>query len=99
MTDEFDNIYLDLLKRSLNNYLYLGRDRSFSDFEIASFYSVADQEWNIPEIARPHSLLNTQKLNALHSLMYDVIKNDVPGDFLEAGVYKGGTIIFSVGIV
>jgi hypothetical protein len=26
--------------------------------------------------------------------MYDVIRNDVPGDFIEAGIYKGGMLMF-----
>ena len=96
---ELNDLYLDLLKRALNNYLYLGDNRDFDQYEIASFYSEEGQQWNIPEAVRPHSLLNTQKLNALQSLMYDVVVNDIPGDFIEAGVYKGGTVIFMLGFL
>lgn len=88
---ELTNHYLELLKRALNNYLYLGGNIPFEQFEISDFRSPG---WTIPESSQPHSLLATVKLNALQLLMYDVICNDIQGDFIEAGIYKGGTAIF-----
>lgn len=88
---ELTNLYLELLKRALNNYLYLGGDIPFPQFEISDFRS---DGWTIPESSQPHSLLASVKLNALQLLMFDVVSNNVPGDFLEAGIYKGGTAIF-----
>ena len=96
---EVNNLYIDLLKRSINNYLYLGGNRDFDQHEVGAFYSFEKQEWNLPESSKPHSLLNVHKLNALQLLMYDVIMNKVPGDFIEAGVYQGGTIIFMLGFL
>jgi hypothetical protein len=87
---ELNNPYLELLKRALNNYLYLGGNIPFEQFEITSFWASG---WTIPDIAQPHSLLATTKLNALHLMMSDVIRNEIPGDFIEAGIYKGGTVM------
>lgn len=87
------NLYLDLIKRALNNYLYLGGDTVFEQYDISRFWS-SDSGWTIPDNCQPHCLAATPKLNALHSMMLDVMHNNVPGDFIEAGVYKGGMIIF-----
>lgn len=85
--------YLELLKRAINNYLYLGKDTPFEEFEVMDF-SPIETGWLIPEIAQPHGMTATVQLNALQSMMYDVIMNNVPGDFIEAGVYKGGAAMF-----
>jgi hypothetical protein len=96
---DLDHPYLDLLKRALNNFLYLGGSRSFRDFEITQFYDNDKAQWRLPPYAQPHSLLATAKLNCLQSLMYDVVANNVAGDFIEAGVYKGGTTVFMRGFL
>ncbi len=96
---DLDHPYLDLLKRALNNYLYLGGSTSFAQYEITPFYDADQAEWKLPPNSQPHSLLATPKLNALQSLMYDVVTNSVTGDFIEAGVYKGGTTVFMRGFL
>lgn len=95
-----DNPYLDLLKRAVSNYLYFGGDTPFDHFEIADFY-VRGEEMKavVPETFLPHSLLAAPKLNALQSILFDIAANDVPGDFVEAGIYKGGTVIFMRGFL
>lgn len=95
-----DNPYLDLLKRAVSNYLYFGGDTPFDHFEISEFYERnQDTKGIVPETFLPHSLLAAPKLNALQSILFDVACNDVPGDFIEAGIYKGGTVIFMRGFL
>ncbi len=43
-------------------------------------------------IVRPYSLLSTPRLYSLFSLAKQICQQDIPGDFVECGVYKGGAI-------
>jgi hypothetical protein len=95
-----DNPYLDLLKRAVSNYLYFGGDTPFDHFEIADFYERGEEmKAVVPETFLPHSLLAAPKLNALQSMLFDIAANNVPGDLVEAGIYKGGTVIFMRGFL
>jgi len=98
---ELNNPYVDLLKRAVSNYLYYGAREPFNHFESGSFYgrNAALMKPVVPEVFLPHSALAVPKLNALQSLMFDVIVNGVPGDFIEAGIYRGGTAIFMCGFM
>ena len=49
-----NNHYLELLKRTVINYLYLGANESFDEHNFKHF-SAVDQKWTIPELAQPHS--------------------------------------------
>lgn len=40
-----------------------------------------------------HSMLSLQRLNNLQSCVEAVLKDDVPGDFIETGVMRGGAVI------
>lgn len=50
------------------------------------------QGYDIPPSA--HSMIGLVRLNNLESCIRDVLENDVPGDFVETGVWRGGASIF-----
>lgn len=85
-------LYLDLLKRSLCNYLYLGGERKFPEYDTVSREHYEDSKWKIPAWGIPHTLLRMPQLEALEKLALDVVKRRVPGDFIEAGVFRGGAL-------
>jgi hypothetical protein len=45
-----------------------------------------------PEIA--HTMIGMKRLNNLQFCCEDVLKNNIPGDFIETGVWRGGSTIF-----
>lgn len=49
--------------------------------------------------AQAHTMLPMIRLNNLQFCVEDVIRNDVPGDFIEAGVWRGGACILIKGIL
>ncbi|MGB8414947.1 TylF/MycF/NovP-related O-methyltransferase [Paraburkholderia sp.] len=81
--------YLDLLKKSLNNSLYLGTDSSACD---SRYYSAS--QWKLPAALRPYTLCNQSQLDFLERLMDHLVNASVTGDFMEAGVWRGGAAIF-----
>lgn len=90
--------YLDLLARAVSNYLYLGGHLDESSYPVRDeLYS--EQGWHVPETMRPHTGLRLAQLANLHRLAEQVLDRGVTGDFLEAGVWQGGVIIFLAGVL
>jgi O-methyltransferase/8-demethyl-8-(2,3-dimethoxy-alpha-L-rhamnosyl)tetracenomycin-C 4'-O-methyltransferase len=85
--------YIDLLKRSVTNYCYLGGDAPFETFRCSTHYDVKQGQWKIDPLARPITLLSQRQLDLVERSILDVERRGVPGDFIEAGVWRGGVII------
>jgi O-methyltransferase len=85
--------YLDLIKRSVTNYAYLGGDRAFEDFRCVEHYDLQQSHWKIDEIARPLSLLTKNQLDLIEKIALWLEQKSVPGDFMEAGIWRGGAVI------
>lgn len=85
--------YIDLIKRSITNYHYLGGDASFEQFRCVSHYDLKQAQWNIHRLAQPLTLLSKGQLDLIERAILTVEERGVPGDFLEAGVWRGGAII------
>ena len=45
-----------------------------------------------------HTMLSRGKLDNIKYCIEHCLKNDVPGDFLEAGAWRGGACIFAAGV-
>lgn len=85
--------YIDLIKRSITNYHYLGGDNSFEKFRCVSHYDLEQGQWKIDPLARPITLLTKAQLDLVEKAVLSVEERGVPGDFIEAGVWRGGVII------
>jgi hypothetical protein len=44
---------------------------------------------------KPYTLLNKERLYSLYKATEYIIKNDIPGDIVECGVWRGGSIMVS----
>jgi hypothetical protein len=90
--------YLDLLGRAVCNYLYLGSNIDESKYPVRDeLYN--QRGWQLPKAMRPHTGLRLAQLANLHNLARQLIEHRIPGDFLEAGVWQGGVIIFLAGLL
>jgi O-methyltransferase len=85
--------YVDLVKRSITNYPYLGGDRTFEDFRCVVHYDLGRSSWKIDPLSRPFTLLRKGQLDLIEQLVVQVEKRRVPRNFLEAGVWRGGAVI------
>jgi O-methyltransferase len=109
-------LYLDLLKRSLTNWIYgqdeieyesprriverltwplvLGRDRRVVKRKPFDPEQRRDgRDW--PSTA--HTMIGLKRLDNLQHCIEQVITDKVPGDFIETGVWRGGSTIFMRG--
>jgi O-methyltransferase len=82
------DLYLDLLKRSLTNTIYTTEPKEESEATfVRGFIDHYIQGTAI-------SMLPLARLDSLQFCIDDVLKNGVPGDLIETGVWRGGATIF-----
>jgi O-methyltransferase len=85
--------YIDLIKRSITNYHYLGGDASFEEFRCSVHYDLTQSQWKIDGLVRPVTLLTSDQLDLVQTAALTVEEQRVPGDWIEAGIWRGGVII------
>ena len=85
--------YIDLIKRSITNHLYLGGDNPFDKFRCVTHYDLTQSRWKLDSLSRPLTLLTKKQLDLIENCVLAVEKKGVPGDFIEAGIWRGGAVI------
>ena len=107
-------LYLELLKKSLTNYIYSEYEKGpqfihsgvfnklittfFASRGLAIFYNrknnkskrLYGQDW--PEFAM--TMVGLKRLDNIQYCIEDILKKDIKGEFIEAGVWRGGVGIF-----
>ncbi|MCR6488781.1 TylF/MycF family methyltransferase [Amycolatopsis sp. OK19-0408] len=102
--------YLDLLKRTLLNTIY--RDRSFASFKVqpdgkrlpggglggqALEFDVEARETGVDWPTVAHTMVGRHRLDNLHECLDRVLAEEIPGDVIETGAWRGGVCIFMRG--
>lgn len=80
-------LYLDAMIRSLTNWIYAPSEPN--GFDAAKREDGSD--W--PPFA--HTMTGLKRLRCLQQILEDVIENKIEGDFVETGVWRGGSSIFA----
>ena len=91
--------YIDLIKRAITNYLYLGGETPQDAFRCASHYDLKQGRWEIDPLSRPTTLLTKSQLDLIEKAVGAVEARGVAGHFLEAGVWRGGAIILMSALI
>src|SRR5258708_7684940 len=89
-------LYLELLIRILTNMIY--GDPSTNPESAGPFQSelrFAGRDW--PAVA--HTMIGVRRLENVRELVQRVIDESIPGDLVEAGVWRGGCCILMRGIL
>ncbi|MBI1860273.1 MAG: class I SAM-dependent methyltransferase [Deltaproteobacteria bacterium] len=116
MPDHSSDLYIDLLKKSLTNWLYadtewhpIGREgslrRRFSQglsWLLRRPVQVLQKRPYNPEERKngldwppyAHTMVGLSRLDQLQTCIDTVLRENIPGDFIETGVWRGGTVIF-----
>jgi O-methyltransferase len=93
--------YLDLLERTLLDSIY-GESRIESALRgllqrMRHPYLTFRGSFNWP--ARAHSMIGAARMRHLRQLVETTITENIPGDYIEAGVWRGGACILMRGIL
>jgi Macrocin-O-methyltransferase (TylF) len=84
------DLYLDLLKRSLTGTLYDAEPDVNNESEMTFWRDFIEHYIKGPAV----SMLPVARFDNLQACIGDVVAADVPGDFIETGVWRGGATIF-----
>ncbi len=85
-------LYLDLLKRSLTNTIF-GTEPDIDDDEFR--FTMHRVEHYVKSYAV--SMIPLGRFDNIWSCIKDILRDGVPGDLIEAGVWRGGAAIFMRG--
>ncbi|NDI36232.1 TylF/MycF family methyltransferase [Chengkuizengella sediminis] len=92
------NLYLELLKKTILFEIWSKKEiYSPTGRPIPSELNEFLNSHNWPTIA--HSMIGRPRMDQLHDAMESVIKDNIKGDFIETGVWRGGSCIFMRGFL
>lgn len=90
------NRYLNLLEAALVGTLYGDPpDDTWSGKQYDARARALGQDW--PSLAQ--TMIGTVRMRNLRHLCEEAIFNEIPGDFVETGVWRGGACIYMRGIL
>jgi hypothetical protein len=91
-------LYLDLLKRCLTNVIY--RDPPIPTPWLPSgAFDLDARVRGVDWPSQAHTMIGFKRLENLQRLAESVLTDKIPGDFLEAGVARGGAMVFLRGVL
>ncbi len=105
------DLYIDLLRRSVSNTIYDNdMDMSIGKYEVnpetgklkSTQAGPMDAQQKYLGAVWPthaHTMMGMPRLNNLQFCVETVLKDGIPGDFIETGVWRGGGCIFMRGIL
>jgi hypothetical protein len=85
-------LYLGLLKRCLTRVLFPDRNLHY-DLTTSSPVTVAERVQGRDWPTEAETMVGLRRLDSLQACIVNVLENDVPGDLLETGVWRGGASI------
>ncbi|HEY0785714.1 MAG TPA: TylF/MycF family methyltransferase [Acidobacteriaceae bacterium] len=83
-------LYLDMVQRSVINTIY---EDPNSDRWSPHTFNVDLRERGRDWPAQAHSMIGNQRMTNLREIAEFVLENNIPGDFIETGVWRGGACI------
>lgn len=93
-TDTPADMYLDLLKRSLTNTIFEA-EPDIDDDEFRFTMNCATHYVNSDAV----SMITLVRFDNIRKCIESILRDGVPGDFIEAGVWRGGASIFMRGVL
>ncbi len=98
-TTEVRQLYLDLMKKCITGLIY--EDRPTAVFPFPGFvdrqprgFSRKWREWGRDCPSQAHSMIGLRRMDNIQFCFERVLADNVPGDLIETGVWKGGATIF-----
>ncbi len=93
-----EELYLDLMKRCLTNLIYqdmkVVRSAPFQPIVGTEPFDATSRAQGGDWPAFAHTMIGLKRLDNIQSCMEKVLSESVPGDVIEAGVWRGGAAIF-----
>jgi predicted nucleic acid-binding Zn-ribbon protein len=92
---ELRRLYLDLLEKALIGSIYEDKPISFWSDGYDPDVRVMGRDWP----ATAQSMIGAARMRNIRTLVERILDQNIPGDLLEAGVWRGGACIYMRGIL
>ncbi|WP_158890401.1 TylF/MycF family methyltransferase [Amycolatopsis anabasis] len=97
------DLYLDLMKKAVSNTIYQDASVYYGDSLEEMRATIREERAFDPKIRETgldtprtaHTMVGLKRLENIQHCLESVIEDDVPGDFIETGVWRGGASIFA----
>jgi len=84
-------LYLNLLKSCMTRALFMNDAPDRNAGELGREREIRELGWDWPDTAE--TMIGMVRLNCIQECVETALCDDVPGDLLEAGVWRGGAVI------
>ena len=84
-------LYLDLMAKVITNTIYGNAD--IMPVAASKEYDPQKRETGLDWPAAAHSMIGTKRMQNLRELCEQVLTDNIPGDFIETGIWRGGACI------
>lgn len=91
------SLYIDLLIRCVSNTIYGDPSTEPGRIDRSYQFAIRNEGRDWPAVA--HSMAGLKRLNNLRELTETILKEKIPGDLIETGVWRGGSCILMRGIL
>ncbi|MEM7160679.1 MAG: TylF/MycF family methyltransferase [Myxococcota bacterium] len=93
-----NHLYLDLMKKILANVIYQDTPLGYEHVDIPWFkapkgYDAEKRKVGLDWPSVAHTMVGLARLNNVHECVEKVIEDNIPGDLIETGVWRGGVCI------
>lgn len=93
--------YLEVLRMHVSALIYGNSEKSVTS---SRNLTLKPLDWEAREKGTDwtylgYTMTGTRRLNNVHALLQDVFQNKVEGDYIETGVWRGGSSIFARGVM
>jgi hypothetical protein len=95
------DLYLDLLKKQLIGMIYED-DPMFStgiQGHVSFQYIKKVREYGRDHPRHAHSMIGLRRMNNIQQCFQQIVADNIPGDLIETGVWRGGATIFMRGLL
>ena len=90
LPDDPRALYLDLMKKCLANTIY---EDSSCHPGIPSNYDQKNREYGLDWPSTAHTMIGMKRLDNLQYCVESILNENIPGDLIETGVWRGGATI------
>ena len=101
--DPSRDLYVNLLKRTLLGLTYEDASNiiptTLGQKAQREVHNASLRERGLDWPAQAHSMIGVKRMDNLQRCVESVLQDDVPGDFIETGVWRGGAVIFMRGLL
>jgi O-methyltransferase len=89
------DLYLDLIERSLSGQIFQesAAERFWANVKQRIRHPYLTRRRVIPWPVRAHTMIGNARLRSLRSQVETTIRENIPGDYIETGVWRGGACI------